>query len=95
MIVAEGVLGLLASEAGLRAEPDPGACALGYKEVIELPAQVIEDRWHLNPGEGAAQLFVGAVTQGMMGGGFLYTNRDRSRSAWSSAWSRCARATTS
>jgi electron transfer flavoprotein-quinone oxidoreductase len=76
VIVAEGVLGLLASEAGLRPEPDPGACALGYKEVIELPAQVIEDRWHLNPGEGAAQLFVGAVTQGMMGGGFLYTNKE-------------------
>jgi len=37
---------------------------------------VIEDRWNLNPGEGAAQLFLGAVTDGMMGGGFLYTNKE-------------------
>jgi electron transfer flavoprotein-quinone oxidoreductase len=76
VIVAEGVLGLLASKAGLRAAPAPDTYALGYKEVIEMPPQVIEDRWHLGAGEGAAQLFVGAVTRGMMGGGFLYTNKE-------------------
>lgn len=75
VVVAEGVLGLLASEAGLRERPAAADTALGYKEVIELPASVIEDRWHLNPGEGAAQLFMGSVTRGMMGGAFLYTNR--------------------
>ncbi len=37
---------------------------------------MIEDRWNLNPGEGAAQLFLGTVTDGMMGGGFLYTNKE-------------------
>ena len=46
------------------------------RRVIELPAGVIEDRWRLEPGEGAAQLFVGDVTRGLTGGGFLYTNRD-------------------
>jgi electron transfer flavoprotein-quinone oxidoreductase len=76
VVVAEGVLGLLSSEAGLRKRPAAADTALGYKEVIELPASVIEDRWHLNPGEGAAQLFMGSVTRGMMGGAFLYTNRD-------------------
>jgi electron transfer flavoprotein-quinone oxidoreductase len=76
VVVAEGVLGLLSSEAGLRKRPAAADTALGYKEVIELPASVIEDRWHLNPGEGAAQLFMGSVTKGMMGGAFLYTNRD-------------------
>ena len=30
----------------------------------------------LNSGEGAAQLFVGALTRDMMGGGFLYTNKE-------------------
>ena len=75
MIVAEGVLGLLASRAGLRAQPAPTHHALGYKEIIELEPQVIEDRWHLNDGEGAAQLFIGVLTSGMMGGGFLYTNK--------------------
>ena len=76
VIVAEGELRLLSSEAGLAAEPQAKHHALGYKEVIELPSGVIEDRWHLNPGEGAAQFFMGACTKGMMGGGFLYTNKE-------------------
>ncbi|MFA4964495.1 MAG: FAD-dependent oxidoreductase [Thermoleophilia bacterium] len=76
VLVAEGVLRLLSKEAGLAAEPQARRHAVGYKEVIELPAGVIEDRWHLNPGEGAAQLFMGACTKGMMGGAFLYTNKE-------------------
>ena len=76
VVVAEGALGLLSSAAQLREEPQPEHYAVGYKEVVELPAGTIEDRWHLNPGEGAAQLFMGALTRGMTGGGFLYTNRD-------------------
>ena len=76
VIVAEGVLRLLSSEAGLAAEPQAKHHALGYKEVIELPSGVIEDRWRLNPGEGAAQLFMGECTKGMMGGAFLYTNKE-------------------
>jgi electron transfer flavoprotein-quinone oxidoreductase len=58
-IIAEGVLGMLSTAAGLREEPAPRDHALGFKEIIELPAGTIEDRWHLNEGEGAAQLFVG------------------------------------
>jgi electron transfer flavoprotein-quinone oxidoreductase len=73
VIMAEGVLGLLSSRAGLRGEPHAAHHAVGY---IELPSQVIEDRWHLSSGEGAAQLFVGALTRDMMGGGFLYTNKE-------------------
>ncbi len=76
VVVAEGVLRLLAEPAGLAARPVEADHALGYKEVIELPAGVIEDRWNLNPGEGAAQLFLGSVTDGMLGGGFLYTNKE-------------------
>jgi electron transfer flavoprotein-quinone oxidoreductase len=76
VVVAEGVLGLLSSGAGLRRKPEASHHALGYKEVIELPSQVIEDRWHLNAGEGAAQLFMGALTRNMMGGGFIYTNKE-------------------
>jgi len=76
VVVADGVLGLLATEAGLRERPAPADTALGYKEVIELPAEVIEDRWHLGEGEGAAQLFLGSITDGIMGGAFLYTNRE-------------------
>lgn len=76
VVVAEGVLRLLAEPAGLAGRPVEQDHALGFKEVIELPAGVIEDRWNLNPGEGAAQLFLGQVTKGMLGGGFLYTNRE-------------------
>ncbi len=76
VVVAEGVLRLLSSAAGLAPEPQAKHHALGYKEIIELPQGVIEDRWHLNPGEGAAQLFMGECTKGMMGGAFLYTNKD-------------------
>ncbi|HJW75306.1 MAG TPA: FAD-dependent oxidoreductase [Thermoleophilia bacterium] len=76
VVVAEGALGLLSSAAWLRERPQPEHYALGYKEVIELPPGTIEDRWHLDPGEGAAQLFMGSLTKGMTGGGFLYTNRD-------------------
>ena len=76
VVVAEGVLRLLSSAAGLAAEPQARHHALGYKEIIELPPGVIEDRWRLNPGEGAAQLFMGDCTRGMMGGAFLYTNKE-------------------
>ncbi len=76
VVVAEGALRLLAAPAGLAGKPEDKDYALGYKEVIELPSGVIEDRWNLNPGEGAAQLFLGSVTRGMLGGGFLYTNKE-------------------
>ncbi len=75
-IIAEGVLGLLASGAGLREQPRAADHAVGFKEVVELPAGTIEDRWNLDEGEGAAQLFMGEVTRGMTGGGFLYTNKE-------------------
>ena len=50
--------------------------AVGIKEVFELPAQEIEDRFLCLPGEGAAQLWVGDCTSGYVGGGFMYTNDD-------------------
>ena len=50
--------------------------AVGIKEVFELPANVIEDRFLLPEGEGAAMLFVGDCTKGSVGGGFLYTNKE-------------------
>ena len=39
VIVAEGVLGLLSTSAGLRTFPKPRHHALGYKEVTELPSR--------------------------------------------------------
>ena len=76
VVAADGILSFLAEEAGLRQPFKPQHFALGFKEVIELPSQTIEDRFGLGEDEGAAQLFVGSLTKGMMGGGFLYTNRE-------------------
>lgn len=75
VVSAEGLLGFLAQEAGLRPKMNPKHYALGLKEIIELPEEKIEDRFRLEAGHGAAQLFFGSLTDGMTGGGFLYTNR--------------------
>ncbi|MEL7565322.1 MAG: FAD-dependent oxidoreductase [Dehalobacterium sp.] len=75
VILADGVNSLLAQKIGLKAELNPHQAAVGVKEIIELPAEVIEDRFNLNNEEGAARLFVGDCTKGKFGGGFLYTNK--------------------
>lgn len=76
VVGADGVLSFIAEKAGLRQPFRPEHFAVGFKEVIELDPKTIEDRFGLAEGEGAAQLFVGSLTKGMMGGGFLYTNRE-------------------
>jgi electron transfer flavoprotein-quinone oxidoreductase len=75
VIACDGALSLISEKAGLKS---PGAShdyAVGFKEVIELPSQTIEDRLGLKGQEGSAQLFLGDLTKGRFGGGFLYTNR--------------------
>lgn len=76
VVAADGALSFIAERAGLRGRFDPDHYALGIKEVIELPAEAIEERFSVGEGQGAAQLFFGSISQGMLGGGFLYTNRD-------------------
>ena len=76
VVAADGVLSFLAEEAGLRTERPAGAYALGMKEIIELDSAAIEERFNLPPGLGASRLYAGAVTGGLPGGGFIYTNRE-------------------
>jgi electron transfer flavoprotein-quinone oxidoreductase len=76
VVAADGILSFLSENAGLRKPFHPQHFALGFKEVIRLDSKTIEDRFRLGEGEGAAQLFFGSLTRGMMGGGFLYTNKD-------------------
>lgn len=76
VVAADGVLSFLAEKAKLRESFKPEHYAVGVKEIIYLGRERIEDRFNLGPGEGAAQLFVGSITRGMMGGGFLYTNEE-------------------
>ena len=76
VVAADGILSFMAEKAGFRQPFHPEHFALGFKEVIQLDPKTIEDRFTLEEGAGAAQLFVGSLTKGIMGGGFLYTNRD-------------------
>ena len=76
VIACDGVMSLTAERAGLRA---PGASrdhAVAIKEVIALDAERINARFGLEGNEGAARLYVGDVTRGKFGGGFLYTNKE-------------------
>ena len=74
VIAADGIMSLVTERAHLREAHTPANFAVGIKEVIEVPQKTIEERFNLSEGEGAAQMFLGALTKGMFGGGFLYTN---------------------
>jgi electron transfer flavoprotein-quinone oxidoreductase len=76
VVASDGILSFIAEKAGLRKPFQPQHFALGFKEVISLDPKTIEDRFRLGEKEGAAQLFMGTLTKGIMGGGFLYTNQE-------------------
>ncbi|MFQ5779902.1 MAG: FAD-dependent oxidoreductase [Nitrospiria bacterium] len=76
VIAADGVNSFLARKAGLRRDFDWGVLAVAAKEVIGLPREVIEDRFSLEGQEGVAMEFFGDSVAGMVGGGFIYTNRE-------------------
>lgn len=76
VILADGVNSILAEKLGMLKGPiQPSSVAVGVKELIELPKEKIEDRFNLSGNEGAAWLFAGSPSNGLMGGGFLYTNQ--------------------
>ena len=50
--------------------------ALAVKEIHFLPEETIQSRFNIGEGEGVVIEMAGKITQGMMGTGFLYTNRD-------------------
>lgn len=75
VISAEGINALIAQKAGLKEEWKPTEVAVGAKEVIELPADVITKRFAVNSDdEGAACMILGQTHA--QGGGFIYTNKD-------------------
>jgi electron transfer flavoprotein-quinone oxidoreductase len=75
VIACDGVNSFLAKEAGLLPPADAATHTLGVKEVLALPAEVIEERFGLGPRQGLDIEVVGC-TRGIPGGGFLYTNHD-------------------
>lgn len=76
VILADGVNSLLAKSLGMLPEYHAHQYAVSAKEVIALPEKVIRDRFGLTGDEGAAWLFAGTCSDGLMGGGYLYTNKD-------------------
>ena len=76
VIACDGTTTGLARRAGLASMLEPGQISMGVKDVIELPSEKIEERLGLEPGQGAAHVFIGACSGGLRGGGFLYTNQD-------------------
>ncbi len=74
VILADGVNSLLAEQLGMTKPVTAENVAVGVKELIELPKEVLQNRFNLRGSEGVAWLFAGAPTDGLMGGGFLYTN---------------------
>lgn len=76
VILADGVNSLVASRAGLREDIKPAAVALGVKEVIFLPKETIDARFNLAGQGGAVIEMFGSISAGMVGTGFLYTNKD-------------------
>ncbi|WP_434133287.1 FAD-dependent oxidoreductase [Sporomusa sphaeroides] len=75
VVAADGVNSFIAQKAGLRRDIDAHTVGVGVKEVIELPANLIEDRFQVTGGEGAARVLIGC-SDNVLGGGFLYTNKE-------------------
>jgi electron transfer flavoprotein-quinone oxidoreductase len=76
VVLADGANSLLAKAAGLHREWHPSEQALIAKELIALPAEKIDDRFALPPGMGAAYEIFGESTWGLLGYGFIYTNKE-------------------
>ncbi|MCX7622873.1 MAG: FAD-dependent oxidoreductase [Thermomicrobium sp.] len=76
VVIADGANSLLAQKAGLARDWRPEEQALVAKELWRLPAEEIERRFNVPSGQGVAIEAFGAATGGLLGYGFLYTNRD-------------------
>lgn len=75
VVVADGVNSLLREKLGIpRWRPEQ--VSLAVKEVLALPREKIEDRFNLESNQGATIEFLGDPSQGMVGLGFLYTNKE-------------------
>ena len=75
-LLADGVNSPLAVRTGFRAELKPEQVALAVKEIIELPAGDIEQRFNVSNGNGVTMEILGEITAGMDGIAALYTNKN-------------------
>ena len=75
VIACDGVNSLLAKEAGLYKDVDAAHYTLGVKETLALPKDVIDARFGVRGRDGVDIEIIGC-TEGVPGGGFVYTNLD-------------------
>jgi electron transfer flavoprotein-quinone oxidoreductase len=76
VVLADGVNSLLAKSLGFHKEFRPDEVALATMEVLKLDKKIIEDRFNLEEGQGCTLELFGDATKGILGTGFLYTNKD-------------------
>ncbi len=78
VIVAEGVNSMLTQKAlkMQKMNMKEDYLAVAVKEVIYLDEEKIEDRFALEKGFGATIEVIGDSTKGMVGTGFIYTNKE-------------------
>ncbi len=76
VVLADGVNSLVATKAGLRPPIQGKDVALAVKEMHFLPKSTIEERFNVSGDNGVVIEMLGKITKGMVGTGFLYTNKD-------------------
>lgn len=76
VILADGVNSTLARKAGFHGEIQARNVALAVKEILFMPEETIRQRFNVGEEEGVVIEMVGRITDGMMGTGFLYTNKE-------------------
>lgn len=76
VILSEGVNPQLALKLGMQKRLQPQHFASIAKEIISLPEEVINDRFGLpDSNHGTAMEIMGDATAGLLGMGFIYTNK--------------------
>ncbi|MBK1786956.1 FAD-dependent oxidoreductase [Prauserella cavernicola] len=75
VIACDGVNSFLAKQAGLVPGDQAAHTTLGVKETLALPRKTIDERFGVSANEGVDIEMLGC-TQGIPGGGFLYTNAE-------------------
>jgi electron transfer flavoprotein-quinone oxidoreductase len=80
VIGADGAVSTVAEKSGLRPKPSPKDVWLILREVIDLEAEVIEQRFALRQGEGFISEIIGQLPErlgkGEMFGAYLYSNKN-------------------
>ncbi|WP_223699916.1 FAD-dependent oxidoreductase [Sutcliffiella deserti] len=76
VVLADGVNSLLGKSLGFHKEYRPDEVALATMEILKLDSKTIEERFNLEKNQGCTIELFGDATKGILGTGFLYTNKD-------------------